>query len=328
MKKLLIILTSVLFLLLSGCADETLVGGLPADLGEAAKETTLPSDEASQDPTSGSFQETTEPLESKIFYLKEQTYLDANGTPVVKLTTDLNDKGLPESVSLKSGKSVTHTVSYDEDGMISSFKQLETLYDEEQTTTYKVNSHGDVVIHTTNAGTQQEVILESVYVYDDQGRVLQMERTQNGRFYCYESMQYDQEGNLLTKETRNADNVITKLTNTYENGLLVKSEETVDGTLKQTVTYTYDDSENLIKKNINDTEIHNYTYSETGVLKKLIVAKGTNMNVCEYDEYGNITLQQNYTDGVITSEIIYIWEAFSTQPTDAQMNVYDQLGIV
>ena len=318
MKKSLTILLLAAVLLLCGCGEPVSLAELPAD------STTSPSEAD----TTSTTEESTEPQSTEVYFIKKQVYFDANGNELVNMTTVLNDAQLPETILTVSGKDLTHTIFYDDQGVITGFQQIESLYGDNHTTVSKVNNQGHVIRQTTEAGTSKESSIDTVYAYDSKGNIVQKDQTKGGAFYSSETRKYDQDGNLISKETLSADHVKTTYTYTYNNGLLEKSQKTVADEVTETITYTYDESGKLTEKKVNGSQLYVYTYNQNGVLEKLVVTKGIYVNYCRYNENGKVAEQRNYTDGNLTSKIVYVWEEFATEPTQAQLNVFDQLGLL
>lgn len=327
MKKLLIP-ALIAILLLAGCDEKTL----------QYNSVYIPTSEAetvdAADTTDTSAQETTPPRELGPCFLKEQTYYNDQGVQLAQMTVTLNEDGMPETVFLDSGTDVTHTIYYDDQGTITGSQQLRVLYDEKDIQNSYYNEHGDRTQIVVNPDGENPIVQDTVYQYDDQGRIIEKKQTQNNALINLEQTKYDEHGNIASfynqKTTSSSTNTYIY---TYENGLMVKSERYTETTnseriTDEVITYTYDEKGNLTKKKINNAEIHTYSYRNDGTLSKLVITKGSYTNYCEYNELGQIIAQYNYSDSTMTSKIVYVWEEFSVQPTDAQLKVFDLLGIV
>ena len=133
----------------------------------------------------------------------------------------------------------------------------EFRYDEKGNKTYSYHKAGDTVITGS-------------YVYDEEGRLLEMKELDNtGAVKGWEQYTYDEKGNTLTENT------------------------STDGILWTEVTYTYDEEGRLAAKNTtdgnNEWEKITYTYNADGTLKteESVGAEGTEVVAYGYDEWGN-----------------------------------------
>lgn len=322
MKKLLIP-ALIVVLLLAGCEDETLQGGIADGPSTEATET-----------TEVTTQEETQPQEQTMYFLKEQIYYNPEGIEMARLTVTLNEDGMPESIFMDSGTDVTHTIYYDDQGVITGTKQVQELYGEKTVHISEYNDQGERTKITLNQGTDTEEVQESSYVYDSEGLIIQKDDTKNGKFVSSEKIEYDEHGNVTVVYTQQETTSSTATyTHTYENGLLVKTQRFTEsddtpGAVDQVITYTYDEAGRMIEKNIDGNQIYAFTYGKNGSIEKMVVTQGRYMSVCEYNEQGNFKVQYTYVDGEITGKIIYVWEAFSSQATDAQLKILDLIGIV
>lgn len=165
---------------------------------------------------------------------------------------------------------------------------------------FKYNKHGDPTERITTNNSESSTNTWE-YQYDNKGNITNMEGYVNGVLQGKRTFEYDEQGNVTKEETYNFNistnefDLTNKIEYTYDGNTKSFTQEfySNDGTDTYSVVIVYTDTKREKIKNRKDKT----TYSD-----------GTTINNEEkysYDNKGNVTLREYYTNGILTSKSGY-----------------------
>lgn len=182
---------------------------------------------------------------------------------------DKNQKIKGVLIATEEGQNdTTYLYSYDEAGKLVEQKRIrEREFCEIRKYTY--NEAGDILCESSNIPSKGDVWKDTTYqyVYDDAGKIVKLERFDEGELYCTIEYTYDTAGNMLTKKETSVDLIAAGLW-----------------------SYEYDEQGNCIKEDCFFAENDPYwnqirEYDEQGRLQKSVIVYYDGIGIVEEYSY-------------------------------------------
>lgn len=260
---------------------------------------------------------------------KEAVYYDEQGNELRRRTVELGKNGLPEIITITERESAEAswaeslwTLSYAEDNRITNA----TLSEEGLTETYSFNEHGDAIKYSYETA-EKTFSIDYEYVYDADGNILEYREYQEGVLMLSRTMQYDEQGTMLSEVLINPlidAQRTTSYENKYEDGLLREQTVFIDGEKQETYIYQYDENGLRTHKEAKNTVSYSdWQYDEEGRLTKYTDFQGYYSTEAEvkYDEEGLIK-EKTYIYNVMVNERgVFSYYDEATELNDAQIKV-------
>ena len=272
---------------------------------------------------------TPEPTPEGVYVLQEQIYYDAKDRQSVAMTVSFDAKKLPTTIFMDSGADVTYTLTYADNGTVTGFTMVRTLYGEDTTSSALVNDHGDIISKTADGKTSN-----IAYSYDQSGHVIKKETFVGENLSSVKAWAYDSQGNLTEASSTDANGGYKLIyENTYDGQLLTSVHCKFDGgDTEHTESFTYDQEGKLTQwtqVSGEETTVTIYTYNKQGLVEtETAQLNGEEYSRQEYtyDDLGRLTEKKTYNSGQYQGRTTYSWTTETVQLTAAQQNILKQLG--
>lgn len=308
MKKVRLLILALLLtvgIMLTGCEEE-----------QAPKATDSQGTESQSTETQSTEAKPTEPevLEANYFVLEKASRFDADGELISSCTVELNEEGLPKTVTEDIQDAETGMLSklrYDEDGNLCSIITTEETEEYDIEFQRIFDEHGNLLEEIYYSDGEELSCYE--YEYDENGNCT---AAMISLFFSGEmrwEFEYDESGNRVKSTFFHDNRIDTSLYEFDEQGNLIKDTGYVNDQESSRTEYSYDEKGNLLAKiefdEEKETGREEYEYDEQGnLLKKAVIYNGkeTQTYLYEYDRDGKLLKETTLEDGAV--EEIYEYD--------------------